>query len=168
MKNEQYPMRRHDRQLSDTASLERLRQGSWGVLSLSGESAYGVPINYVLDDAGDTPWPDIFFHCALEGKKLEYIRNNPRVCLCVVTKAEVLREDFSTDYASVIVMARAEIVLDEQERLRILRLFGRHFTPFSLEEIDAYIATHNARTCLVRLCPLEVSGKARMAKAYNA
>jgi len=154
-------MRRHDRQLSDTATLELLRQGTWGVLSLAGENAYGVPVNYALDDVQGVQWPDIFFHCALEGKKLDYIRKNSGVCLCVVTRAEVLREEFSTDYASVIVMARAEIVRDEGERLRILRLFGRRFTPFSLEEIDAYIAPHRERTCLVRLCPLEVSGKAR-------
>ena len=154
-------MRRRDRQLSDAATLEILRQGAWGVLSLAGEEAYGVPVNYVLDDAGGAGWPDIFFHCAPEGKKLEYIRKNPSVCLCVVGRAEVLREEFSTDYAGAIVTARAEIVRDAPERLRILRLFGRRFTPFSLEEIDAYIAPRNARTCLVRLRPLEVSGKAR-------
>jgi nitroimidazol reductase NimA-like FMN-containing flavoprotein (pyridoxamine 5'-phosphate oxidase superfamily) len=156
-------MRRSDRRLSDKATLELLRQGTWGVLSLAGESAYGVPVNYVLDDAGDAERPDIFFHCALEGRKLEYIRKNPSVCLCVVTKAEVLREDFSTEYASAIVMARAEIVRDERERLRVLRLFGRRFTPFSLEEIDGYIAPRNAHTCLVRLRPLEMSGKAKTA-----
>ena len=161
-------MRRHDRRLSDGATLDLLRQGAWGVLSLAGERAYGVPVNYVLDDAGGAQWPDIFFHCALEGKKLEYIRKNPSVCLCVVTKAEVLREEFSTEYASVMVMARAEIVRDEQERLRILRRFGQHFTPFSLEEIDAYIAPRNARTCLVRLCPLEVSGKAHLSTVRDA
>jgi nitroimidazol reductase NimA-like FMN-containing flavoprotein (pyridoxamine 5'-phosphate oxidase superfamily) len=153
-------MRRHDRQLSDKAALELLRRGTWGVLSLAGENAYGVPINYALDDADGVKCPDIFLHCALEGKKLEHIRKNPSVCLCIVTRAEVLRESFDTEYASVVVMARAEIVRDERERLRILRLFGRHFTPFSLEEIDAYIAPRNARVCLVRLCPLEVSGKA--------
>jgi nitroimidazol reductase NimA-like FMN-containing flavoprotein (pyridoxamine 5'-phosphate oxidase superfamily) len=161
-------MRRHDRRLSDEAALHLLRQGEWGVLSLAGERAYGVPVNYVLDDADGPQWPDIFFHCALEGKKLEYIWKNPSVCLCVVAKAEVLREEFSTEYASVMVMARAEIVRDDQERLRIFRLFGRHFTPFSLEEIDAYIALHAARTCLVRLCPLEASGKARPAALRNA
>jgi nitroimidazol reductase NimA-like FMN-containing flavoprotein (pyridoxamine 5'-phosphate oxidase superfamily) len=161
-------MRRRDSKLSDEAALELLRQGAWGVLSLAGETAYGVPVNYVLDDAGNAQWPDIFFHCALEGKKLAYIRKNPSVCLCVVAKAEVLREEFSTEYASVMVMARAETVLDDQERLRILRLFGRRFTPFSLEEIDAYIAPRNARTCVVRLCPLEASGKARQAALRGA
>jgi len=163
-----YPMRRHDRRLSDEATLELLRQGAWGVLSLAGKQAYGVPVNYVLDDADGAQWPDIFFHCALEGKKLEYIRKNPSVCLCVVTKAEVLPKGFTSEYASVMVMARAEIVRDEQERLRILRRFGQHFMHVSLEEIDAYIAKQNTRTCLVRLCPLEVSGKARPAAARDA
>jgi len=164
-------MRRQDRRLSDEATLTLLRQGTWGVLSLTGEQAYGVPVNYVLDDAADdaggAQWPDLFFHCAPEGKKLEYIRKNPVVCLCVVGKAEVLPEKFSTDYASAIVMARAEIVRDEQERQRVLQLFGRRFTPFSPEEVAAFIAPRNAQTCVVRLRPLEVSGKARSAKSYN-
>jgi nitroimidazol reductase NimA-like FMN-containing flavoprotein (pyridoxamine 5'-phosphate oxidase superfamily) len=90
----------------------------------------------------------------------------------VVARAEVLPEEFVTDYASVMVMARAEIVRDARERLRILRLFGQRFTSLSLEEIDAYIAPRDARVCLVRLCPLEVSGKAYrapgMAKGHNA
>ena len=158
-------MRRSERRLSDQATLDILRRGAWGVLSLAGEEAYGVPVNYVLDDAGGAAWPDIFFHCAPEGKKLEYIRRNPSVCLCVVDRAELLREEFSTDYASALVTARAEAVRDGEERLRILRLFGRRFTPFSLEEIDAYIAPRRARTCLVRLRPLEVSGKARTVAA---
>jgi len=157
-------MRRHDRQLSDTATLALLQQGEWGVLSLTGEQAYGVPVNYVLDDVDGAGWPDIFFHCAPEGKKLDYIRENPRVSLCVVGKAEVLREKFSTDFASAIVMARAEIVLDEQERLRALQLLGRRFTPFSPEEIAAFIAPRNAHTCIVRLRPFEASGKARTPK----
>ena len=161
-------MRRSDRQLSDAATLDLLRRGNWGVLSMAGESAYGVPVNYALDDAGDAKWPDIFFHCALEGKKLDYIRKNPSICLCVVHKAEVLPKEFSSEYASVIVMARAEIVRDDQERLRGLRLFGRQLTGRPLEEIDAYIARFDTRTCLVRLRPLEVSGKARTAKAFNA
>jgi len=153
-------MRRHDRQLSNNAALELLRQGTWGVLSLAGEIAYAVPINYVLDDVQNARWPDIFFHCAMEGKKLAYLKKNSSACLCVVTKAQVVPEAFCTDYESVMVMGRAKIVPDAGERLRILRLFGQHFTPFSLEEIDAYISPRDARVCLVRLCPTEVSGKA--------
>ena len=157
-------MRRSDRQLSDGATLTLLRQGAWGVLSLAGESAYGVPVHYVIDDAGDAQWPDIFFHCAPEGKKLDRIEKNPSVSLCVVSKAEVLPEEFSTDYASAMVTGRAEIVRDARERLRILRLFGQHFTPNSLEEIDAYIAPRLDRACVVRIRPLEASGKARTGK----
>ncbi|MDR0465893.1 MAG: pyridoxamine 5'-phosphate oxidase family protein [Deltaproteobacteria bacterium] len=160
-------MRRSDRRLSDKATLELLRQGEWGVLCLAGEEAYGVPVNYVLDDAGGEKAPDIFLHCATEGKKLDYIGKNPSVCLCVVNKAETLREEFSTDYASVMVMARAEIVLDERERLRVLRLFGKRFTPFDLDKIDAFIAPRNARLSIVRLRPLEMSGKARAVKTYE-
>ena len=155
-------MRRKDRQVSDQKSLEMLQKGTWGVLSLAGDKAYGVPVNYVLDDSGEK-WPDIFFHCAMQGIKLDYIKKNPSVCLTVVHSAQLVPEEFSTNYASVVVAATAEIIDDADESLRVLRLFGKHFTPCSLEEIDAYILPRQGRTLLVRLRPQEVTGKARSA-----
>jgi nitroimidazol reductase NimA-like FMN-containing flavoprotein (pyridoxamine 5'-phosphate oxidase superfamily) len=118
-------------------------------------------VNYVLDDTGDAPWPDIFFHCAGEGAKLDALRKNPDVCLTVVRKAEVLPERLSTAYASVIVKAGAACVGEESERLRILRLLGRRFSfgKLSAEAVDAFIAPRLARTEVVRLRPREVNGK---------
>jgi nitroimidazol reductase NimA-like FMN-containing flavoprotein (pyridoxamine 5'-phosphate oxidase superfamily) len=157
-------MRRRERRLSDAGTLELLRGGEWGVLSLAGDGAYGVPVNYVLDDAGGNPWPDIFFHCAGEGAKLDAMRRNPGVCFTVVRKAEVLAGRFSIAYASVIVKADAECVGDEAERYRVLRLLGHRFSfgKASAEAVDAYIAPRLARTKVIRLRPREVCGKANV------
>ena len=43
---------------------------------------YGVPLSYVFQDNS------IYLHCALEGKKLTYLRRHNKVSFCVVGEAE--------------------------------------------------------------------------------
>jgi nitroimidazol reductase NimA-like FMN-containing flavoprotein (pyridoxamine 5'-phosphate oxidase superfamily) len=87
-------MRRQERKMDDREARELLEKGLYGVLSTTDEDgyAYGVPLSYVC--IGE----NIYFHCAAEGSKLDNIRHNSRVSLCVVNKAETLPADFSMRY----------------------------------------------------------------------
>ena len=49
----------------------------------------------------------IYLHCALEGKKLAYLRRHNKVTFCVVGEAEPAPEKYSMKYKSVIVFGRA-------------------------------------------------------------
>jgi uncharacterized protein len=92
-------MRRSDRELSLSEAREILKNGEYGILSTTSTDGqpYGVPLNYCyLRDS-------IYFHCALEGHKLENIRENNRVSFCVVGNTELLPETFSSKYESAIV-----------------------------------------------------------------
>lgn len=79
MKYDNSAVRRQDRLLDEAAAIELLRVGEYAFLSMTtDEGAYGVPINYVVED--DT----IYIHCAPEGRKLRAIATDNRVSLCVV------------------------------------------------------------------------------------
>ena len=57
---------------------ELLQDESIGYLGLSmNGTPYVVPLNYSYSEG------TIIFHCALEGKKLDFIRTNPLVCFSV-------------------------------------------------------------------------------------
>ena len=70
-------LRLQKRRLDAQNSEEILRKGEYGVLSTCGADGqpYGVPLNYVYEDG------KIYFHCAAEGRKLDNIAVNSRVCL---------------------------------------------------------------------------------------
>ena len=104
-------MRRKDKQLSEEQTIEILTAGEEGVLATVGEDGYpyAVPLNYIYQDGA------IYFHCALNGHKLENIRFNPRVSFCVTADTGIIAEEFSTRFRSVVVFGRAEEALDDEK-----------------------------------------------------
>jgi nitroimidazol reductase NimA-like FMN-containing flavoprotein (pyridoxamine 5'-phosphate oxidase superfamily) len=92
-------------------------------LSLDGKP-YVVPLNYGYVKGR------ILFHCALTGRKLEYIRANPQVCFTVGRQSGKLRrhaegDPCHVDNDSVICFGTARIVEDLEERQRLLNVFNR-------------------------------------------
>jgi len=109
-------MRRHDRQLTEEDARSIITQGIYGVLSMNGEYPYGVPLSYVYKDNS------IYFHCALEGKKLVAIGKDNKASFCVVNEATPMKDAFSMRYDSA--MAFGKIVeVDASEKLDILIVF---------------------------------------------
>lgn len=112
------------------AEMEKmLREGAWGCLAVrDGEGVYAVPLNYGYADGR------IIFHCALEGKKLDRIRRDPRVCFTVARQPGFVREHpggkpCEVDSDSVICRGTARILEDPDERLDALNAFNRAFRP---------------------------------------
>ena len=66
---------------------------------------YGIPVSPVLEGR------NLYFHCALEGRKLENIKNNPSVCVACVGKTKLVPEKFTTEYQSAVAFGTASICL---------------------------------------------------------
>ena len=73
-------MRRSDRARDRSFAFDVIDRCGHGVAALStgGEGPYCIPLSLVR--VGD----DLFFHCALEGRKLDLLRRDPRVCVTFV------------------------------------------------------------------------------------
>ncbi len=107
--------------IEDRAEMEQiLERADVGRLGLAdaGEP-YVVPLNFVYDDGG------IFFHTGLEGRKLEMMQKNPRVCFEVDEILDVVINEettcFSTAYyKSVIAWGGVRVVDDTDEKLKAL------------------------------------------------
>ena len=149
-------VRRTDRQITEAEALAILRAGEYGVLSTVSSQGrpYGVPVNYcVLDD-------DIFFHCAVEGAKLDNIEHSPEVSFCVVGATQVLPGKFGTKYESCVVEGRAsEAFGDEKQRALegIVAKYSRGFEAQGLRYIDGL----RDQTRVFKISVVAVSGKAR-------
>ena len=149
-------MRRKERQLTDTETVSILEKGEYGILSTASPDGepYGVPLNYCL--AGQC----IYFHCAVEGRKLNNIGQNPRVAFCVVGKTEVLPDQFGTKYESCIVQGSAAEVLGEDKQTALECIIRKYSGDFFSEGLK-YIEKQWDRTKVFKISMDSVSGKAR-------
>ncbi len=148
------PMRRAERALSDAQIAMVLSEGTWGTLSLAEDEGYpyAVPLNYVLD--GDT----LLFHCAIEGKKLDVLKRNPKVCFTVVTRSTVLPAEFTTDFVSVLLLGEIRI-LPPDEAMPAIRHFGKQFAPNHPKEMEKTM-TAFPRIHVLQLVVAHATGKA--------
>ncbi len=102
--------------------LERETLGFLG-LCRDGEP-YVVPLNYAYTEGR------ILFHCARTGRKLEYLKENPRVCFTVGTQSgRVVRHpqgaSCRAEHESVVCYGTARLLEDLEERGRALNEFNR-------------------------------------------
>lgn len=149
------PMRRKDRLVSEERTREIIKNAEYGTLmTADGEGQpYGIAVSHVLE--GDK----IYFHCALEGRKLENIRMNPKVCMSCVSNAYVDQEVYTHRYESAVAEGKAVIVVDREEKLHALRLICGKFAPGSIKDTDAYILPKMDKTGVVRMDIETLSGK---------
>lgn len=154
-------VRRQDRLLDETRALALLREGEYGILSMSDSHnhPYGIPVSYVWDGA-DT----IYIHCAPEGRKLRVIAENPEVSFCIVGKTRVIPARFTTAYESVVLSCRANTGLDDEERMNALRLLIEKYSPDFREIGEKYAKGSFHRTEVIALHISSFSGKAKIVK----
>ena len=149
-------MRRQDRQISESEAIEILQKGEFGVLSMCtpDSGGYGIPLNYALKNKA------IYFHCALEGSKLEYLRKNNRVSFCVIGRTNVLPSQFGTVYESAIAFGVA-IEVEGEEKHEALMLFLEKYSADYIQEGTEYMIKAFKRVKVIKLSIETITGKAR-------
>lgn len=149
------PMRRKDRELSKQQALEILKSGDYGILAtFNGEYPYAVPVNYAFD--GEY----IYIHCAKEGHKIENLKKFSNVCFTVVKSYEILPDELSTAYESVIVFGKASIIENEDEKRRALETIGKKYSD-DLQKIQNEISSSLDRVNIIKITIDNISGKSR-------
>lgn len=149
-------MRRIDRAISESEAKEILKKGQYGILStvsIDGQP-YGVPLSFSY--TGDA----IYFHCALEGQKVDNIKENNRVSFCVVGKTELMPDKFATKYESVIVFGKASEVTGDEKQKGLLELLKKYSSEFIKEGLQ-YIETTGQKTRVYRIEIESMTGKSR-------
>ncbi len=149
-------MRRNDRAISEEDALVLLANGEYGVISTVGRDGqpYGVPVNYCVIGRG------IYFHCAVEGHKIDNITHNPRVSFCVVGNTRVLPRRFTTQYRSAIVFGVIGEVFEDEKQTALEGLLKKYSADF-FEKGVKYIEASGKKTRVFKISITEITGKAR-------
>jgi nitroimidazol reductase NimA-like FMN-containing flavoprotein (pyridoxamine 5'-phosphate oxidase superfamily) len=149
---------RQDRVLEEKRALELLFQAEYGVLSMVDEKnqPYGIPINFVFDGKDA-----IYFHCALQGKKLISIDSCQTVSFCVVGNTRVIQNRFTTEYESIVLECTAKRNLSSSEKMKALELILDKYCPDHKDTGLKYAEKSFDRTEIVRLDIKIWSGKCK-------
>ncbi|MCQ2227928.1 MAG: pyridoxamine 5'-phosphate oxidase family protein [Bacteroidales bacterium] len=145
-------MRKESREMPEDFALEVMDKAPFATLSVvrTDGSAYGLPISHARIDNRT-----FYFHCALEGEKIDAIRQNPQVCLSAVSKCKptVGPKDgsFTLEYKSAIGFGMAELVENESEQIEALRAICMRYLPNHMDAFDTSIARSLSRTVVVRI-----------------
>ncbi|MFH0768954.1 MAG: pyridoxamine 5'-phosphate oxidase family protein [Chloroflexota bacterium] len=151
-----FHMRRKDKEITDLEEIERImKEAKVCHLGLiDDDEPYVVPVNFGYMKN------HIYFHSALEGRKVSIIKKNNRVCFNIVSDIEVIDVPNSCEarvvkYKSVTGVGVANIVEDDEEKIlglkRIMQQNLLHEYDFPLERLDS--------TLVLRIDIHDVKGK---------
>ena len=155
-------MRRKDRELKNEQEiLDVLAAGEIAQIAFveDGEP-YIVTMNYGYEQEGE--WLQLYFHSAREGRKIECIKKNPRVCFTVALPGDLVTGERACDYgmkfSSVVGYGTLSILESEQERLHGLKILMKQFTESANKEWEFDPHVMHATTVL-RLDVETITGK---------
>ncbi len=148
-------MRRREKEMDVNMAKELLERAVVGRVAMSkADDPYVVPVHFVYFQE------KIFFHCAREGRKIEYLATNDRVCFEVDEFLGVRRGDTpcasTAAYRSVIVFGRVEFVKAVNEKMEALRRLVKKYEGAASRAIDKDTFD---RTLLVAVTVDQMTGK---------
>ena len=149
-------MRRKRQQLPEAEAVAVLERGSSGVLAVLGDGGYpyAVPLSYVYSDG------KLYFHCAKSGHKLDAVRECDKASFCVVARDDVVPEEFTTRYVSVIAFGRVRELTGDDEKIAAVRRLAEKYAPELSEAArEAAIERDLAPLCMLELNVEHLTGK---------
>lgn len=147
-------MRRKEQEIAEHALLEAiLEEARVCRIAMAVENEpYVVPLSFGYRDGC------LYLHSAPEGRKIDFLRRNNRVCFEVDLEEGLVAQGppctTSLRYRSVIGTGRAYFVEDEEEKRRALDILVGHYG-----EVGPYAEAWLRRTTVIRIEIEEMSGK---------
>jgi hypothetical protein len=150
-------MRRKDRQMPEEFAWEVVDKCEYAFLAMTTEDGtpYGLPITIVRKGSA------VYFHSAMEGRKIDCLKKSPRVCLTCVGNTQVQQDRFTTLYESAVAFGTAVEVTEEGEKIEALRLLCQRHTPSNMRNFGQAIAASLTRTAIWKIDVERITGKAK-------
>jgi nitroimidazol reductase NimA-like FMN-containing flavoprotein (pyridoxamine 5'-phosphate oxidase superfamily) len=153
-------MRRKDREVTDIKDIEEILQlcMTCHVAMVDDGQPYVVPLSYGYCILNENVL-EIYFHSALEGRKLDVLRRNDNVCFEISHEGEPIHSETPCNsgyyYSSVIGFGNVSFIEDIKEKCRALSIIFRHQTGKDI------IFTHEQAesVCVFKIASVDFTGK---------
>ncbi len=127
-------MRRKEREIRDREEIHKIiREAVFCSVAMSRKNRpYMIPMNFGFYENC------IYLHSASEGLKTSILKENPFVCVGIVSDAQLKRSvnpcNNSMSYNSVLIFGRAEFLSDTSEKKKALGYIMQHYDENILED----------------------------------
>ena len=159
-----YHIRRNEKEISSKEELIGiLKNGKYTVISLCKDhEPYIITLSYGYDDAKHA----LYFHCAKEGQKIDFIKANPYVCGTII-EDNGYEDGCGQAFRSVVFRGRMEIVETLEEKKKGLEILINHLEKDPNPTKIKFLKKENTYETLgiLRLDITDISGKEEKAES---
>ena len=161
-------MRRSDREVKERKGIEDiiLRCKTCHVAMADGGLPYVVPLSFGYGFINDCTL-ELYFHSATEGKKLEILKRNNRVCFEISDEGTPVSAETPCDsgyyFSSVIGYGEVVFMEDASEKCEGLSIIVRHQTGKSVN----FDSSQVKNVCVYKIVSTEFSGKQKPVPASD-
>ena len=150
-------MVRKKQQLTKEEAIELLKKEPRGVLSVLGDDGYpyGVPIDHWYNE--EDGW--IYFHSGKSGHKVDAIRSCSKASFCVIAEDNVMEEEFTTYFKSVIAFGKIRILEDMSEIRSAIEILSDKYCPVDVSLRDKEIEGAVSRLGMLEFTIEHLTGK---------
>jgi nitroimidazol reductase NimA-like FMN-containing flavoprotein (pyridoxamine 5'-phosphate oxidase superfamily) len=148
-------MRRQDKEISDPKLIDAIigKALVCRIALYDGERPCIVPLSFGYEGK------HIYLHSARDGKKIDILKQSPRVCFEFETDCEVLPAeqacDFTMRYRSVIGYGTASFIEGAPEKIRAVQTIMSHYTTRDFTFVESDVD----KIVVIRIDIMEISGK---------
>ena len=149
-------MRRKKQKLSKEECDRILYNGTSGVLALHGDNGYpyAVPVSYVYNGE------KLLFHSAKNGHKIDTILKNAAASFCVIDQDQIVPEEYTTYFRSIIAFGRIRILEDDTEKRSAIEKLAVKYAPDdTAENRDKAIEREWKPLCMMEMEIEHLTGK---------
>jgi len=153
-------MRRKDREVNDINGIEEIliQCKTCHVAMVDNSAPYVVPLSYgykILDGK----ILELYFHSAFEGKKLDILRRNNKVCFEMAYEGEPVHAENPCNsgyyYSSIIGFGEAVFIEDTNEKNNALSVMFKHQTGRDIAFTEEQVKT----VCVFKIVSTDFTGK---------
>ena len=138
-------MRRKDREVTQKEDLIEILDSckTACVAMIDKDSPYVIPLSYGYDLGEDGLV--LYFHCAKEGRKIEILTNNNKVCFTIFSEGEPIHSETPCNsgyyYSSIIGNGRVEFIKEPDEKKYALKRMFAHQAKRNVDFTDEQAST---------------------------
>lgn len=148
-------MRKKEREIHDRSDIDSVieRAQVCRLALADGDQPYMVTLNFGYEKDA------LYFHCALEGRKIDILRRNSKVCVTFDADTEMVTEEkacgWTMRYKSVVGFGRASLIEDHESKKKALAVIMRHYSDKAFTFGDAAVR----KTLIIKVDLEQVTGK---------
>jgi uncharacterized protein len=154
--NMTYHLRRKDREVTEPGEIENIiKNNKYAVIGLCRDNEpYVVTMDYGFDPSQKA----LYFHCAKEGKKIDFIKSNSKACVTILEDNGYLSEECDHSFQSLVLSGTMELADNPGETDTAIKLLIAQLEKKDPEKFIAKLTENNPSYNNLQIIKFKIEG----------